>query len=557
MRRNLSGETNVGKCPGYGYRQGRESIDVAESHFFRSTTLVSLAVTLQLNQDEKDRYLAFYRVRCVCPLVEELWKARSIAIGTSEFFCSTPQYRLVSSVPLAAHSRSAKRQCVECVGSGIMTLDPKFDGKSINLESATPVFYDYVESPHCNDFPSRADRHKHVINDQIETAAGIANANSRWLEVAIVIVLDLIAVTSAMGLTALIFGFGTADYGVSIKALVVMIGIFALAGLYENRNACSVQRLRTRVTGITAFSVLILLTDGILGHRMTLLMTLIQAGLLLAMCFYAENILPSMMQRLGLKELGRQELGRQELGLQELGRHENVRARPFEHAKPAESAAKVLRDTPRPPSSNAMGTVKRVVDIAVAMPALIALSPLIGVLALIIKSIDRGPAFFTQTRIGYNERLFQMFKLRSMYLDAESRLECHLRESPSARVEWERFYKLKNDPRVLPYVGNFIRRTSLDELPQFLNVVMGDMSLVGPRPFPAYHVRRFDREFQALRASVPPGITGFWQISSRSDGDIKAQQEQDALYVLHRSLWLDLYILLQTVPAVINARGAR
>jgi Undecaprenyl-phosphate galactose phosphotransferase WbaP len=201
--------------------------------------------------------------------------------------------------------------------------------------------------------------------------------------------------------------------------------------------------------------------------------------------------------------------------------------------------------------------LKQMIDYLVALPLFIVSVPIIAALALWIRAVSNGSPFYVQLRAGKDGRPIKVWKLRTMYPDAEERLEQHLSTNPNARQEWERYFKLTDDPRILPGVGHFLRRTSLDELPQILNVIRGEMSLVGPRPFPKYHLDRFDTSFQSLRSSVIPGITGLWQVSARSDGDLEVQQALDTYYIRNWSIWIDFYILYETLGAVAAGRGAR
>ncbi len=200
--------------------------------------------------------------------------------------------------------------------------------------------------------------------------------------------------------------------------------------------------------------------------------------------------------------------------------------------------------------------VKRLTDYALGVPLFLLTLPFILFFAVIIKLVSPGPAFFVQEREGLRGHPIRVWKLRTMYPDAEARLQRYLAEHPEARAEWERYFKLKHDPRVLPGIGHFLRKTSLDELPQLWNVLRGEMSLVGPRPFPAYHLQAFSGEFRELRRRVRPGLTGFWQVTARSDGDLVVQEALDTYYIRNWSIWLDLYILARTVRVVLLGKGA-
>jgi lipopolysaccharide/colanic/teichoic acid biosynthesis glycosyltransferase len=143
-----------------------------------------------------------------------------------------------------------------------------------------------------------------------------------------------------------------------------------------------------------------------------------------------------------------------------------------------------------------------------------------------------------------------------MHPGAESLLQHHIAENPAAQEEWRQFCKLKRDPRIISGIGQLLRRTSVDELPQLWNVLRGDMSLVGPRPLPMYHVSQFSSQFRRERCNHLPGITGMWQIMARSDGDLLVQQRLDTYYFRNWSFWLDLYVLARTIPVVISGKGA-
>ncbi|VAX34587.1 Undecaprenyl-phosphate glycophosphotransferase [hydrothermal vent metagenome] len=176
------------------------------------------------------------------------------------------------------------------------------------------------------------------------------------------------------------------------------------------------------------------------------------------------------------------------------------------------------------------------------------------IISILIRITSKGPAIFMQQRIGRGGRPFMCYKFRTMYQDAEERLKGILETDSKARAEWEEYWKFRNDPRVTG-LGNFLRKTSLDELPQIFNVLKGEMSLVGPRPY-LPRERDFLKEFAEVILSVPPGITGLWQVSGRSNTSYKYRVSLDAWYVRNWNLWLDIVILIKTIRVVLKKEGA-
>lgn len=199
--------------------------------------------------------------------------------------------------------------------------------------------------------------------------------------------------------------------------------------------------------------------------------------------------------------------------------------------------------------------MKRAADLAVVVGLAPFWMPLVGLLALWVWLSDRANPFYAQERIGEDGRTFPAWKLRTMVPDAEGVLQAALATDPALKAEWEEHFKLERDPRITA-PGRLLRRTSLDELPQLWNVLTGDMSLVGPRPLPAYHYEELSERVRALRERVRPGITGLWQVSGRSDAGNLGMERWDPYYVRNWSPWLDAVILVRTVRVVMKGSGA-
>ena len=196
----------------------------------------------------------------------------------------------------------------------------------------------------------------------------------------------------------------------------------------------------------------------------------------------------------------------------------------------------------------------RMLDVFVALCALIFLAPLMLVVALVVKLQDGGSIVFPHERIGRNGRTFKCLKFRSMVPDSQRRLDELLANDPHARAQWQRDHKLKVDPRITP-IGGFLRRSSLDELPQLFNVLRGDMSIVGPRPIVTAEIPKYGRHFRHYCA-VRPGITGLWQVSGRNDVSYRRRVAMDTIYARRKSLAWDIKLLVITVPAVLLGAGS-
>jgi exopolysaccharide production protein ExoY len=200
------------------------------------------------------------------------------------------------------------------------------------------------------------------------------------------------------------------------------------------------------------------------------------------------------------------------------------------------------------------GRTKRLFDVVLASSIFLLALPLFIIVAVMVKVTDPGPVIYKHVRVGLWGRRFTCIKFRSMVVDSENVLKALLDGDPSARAEWERSQKLFKDPRVTP-IGQFLRKSSLDELPQLINVLRGEMSLVGPRPIVPSELSRYGDQ-RGSYVSARPGLTGAWQISGRSDCGYDQRIELDANYVSNWRFSTDLFILLRTVDAVIKRKGS-
>ncbi len=200
--------------------------------------------------------------------------------------------------------------------------------------------------------------------------------------------------------------------------------------------------------------------------------------------------------------------------------------------------------------------LKRLFDIVMSLIILILSSPLIVIMAFVVKLAFEGPVFFVQNRLGRNKKIFKCIKFRTMYINADEILADFLSKNTKAELEWAKYKKLKDfDPRVTK-IGKFLRKTSLDELPQIFNVIKGEMSLVGPRPYLLKEINDSIKNYSDIISLISPGITGLWQVSGRNKLTFNSRLKLDSWYVLNWSLWLDIVILFKTIRVVLKKDGA-
>ena len=198
--------------------------------------------------------------------------------------------------------------------------------------------------------------------------------------------------------------------------------------------------------------------------------------------------------------------------------------------------------------------IKRVLDLALVIIGGIILLPFLLILALLIKLNSPGPVLYKHKRLGQNGRYFYAYKFRSMVMDSEEHLQKLLDSDPEIKKEWETNFKLRNDPRIT-LIGKFLRRTSFDEFPQLINILKGEMSLVGPRPIIDAEIEKYGEDYKRI-FSVKPGLTGLWQVSGRSDTDYQERVSYDTYYLQSWSVWLDIWVLLKTFSVVLRGKGA-
>lgn len=200
--------------------------------------------------------------------------------------------------------------------------------------------------------------------------------------------------------------------------------------------------------------------------------------------------------------------------------------------------------------------IKRFVDIIGGLVGTLLLIPITSVLYIVnlLSKENKGPLFFEQLRVGKNGKEFKLYKYRSMVMHADEKLWEYLNENEEAKQEYMKYKKLKNDPRITK-IGKFLRKTSLDEFPQFINVLKGDISLVGPRPYLYREKEDMGERFHTI-TSVKPGLTGYWQVNGRSDVDFEERTKMDVEYIENRTLWLDFKLLVKTVLKIFAKGGA-